>query len=143
MFGPRIPVDAAKDAESFRRGGFEVIEVQIHERLTPPAVQIDIHADVGSVEGVDQFVNGPLIPATTKRRGEVVVRVDHREARLIDAGFVDCQPWDRLEIVKKYVLLWCIISHCLSPSENLSNLAKHQSTLGPAAVPSAVPHYLE
>src|SRR5690242_15103297 len=104
MFRPRAPIDAAKDAEPFRRSGLEMIEMHVHQGFAPSTVKIDVNAHVGGIQGINQFSDRPLIPATAEWRSKMVMSVDHRKARLVNAGFTHRQPGDRLEIVKKYIL---------------------------------------
>src|SRR5215213_2604711 len=85
--GPSRPIDAAKDSETVGRGGLEQIEVTIQDRLAPATVEIDEHANMGGVHCRQQLADWPPIPAAAKLWPEMIMRVDHREARMLDRRY--------------------------------------------------------
>ncbi len=88
---PPSPGHAAEDAESLRRLRLEELEVGVEDVLTPAPVQVHEVHDPRLVEAFQQLFEWSFLPAPAEGLGQVIVGLDHGEARLRDVRRLDHQ----------------------------------------------------
>ena len=83
---PMPPARRSKADESVRVRFLEFPQPPIEDFLSPSTVEIDICAYMRLVQPGDQCINRPAIPSAAKVCPKVIVRVDDRKPRSLDAA---------------------------------------------------------
>ena len=70
----------------------------VEDILSPAAIQIHINLYLSLIQQVQQLGQRLTIPSATKRVLQVIMRVNHREARLIDLSLFQNNLRFRVEV---------------------------------------------
>ena len=95
LLGPGIQVNASEDAKTFRGSILEVIQVVMQDILPPAAIQIDVYLYLCLIQSLEKQGYLFFIPSPAKWISQVVMDIDHREARLDNFRLFgdQCNSW--------------------------------------------------